>query len=977
MHIFNYRNILCLLLILICFSVEAQDLLINEVLASNRSITDEDGDYSDWLEIFNASDDPISLSDYRINDANSFDNAWQLPDIILSPSNYVLVWASSKNRKDVSYHTDFKLSEGESVYLFDLNEELLDSLFIESVCADISIGRFGSEIVYFEETTPGAQNSDVSFSGILENTIRFSNSGGNVGPLVLELEGNENGETIRYTTDASIPTSSSLEYTGAIPINTNTVIRACLFKENFLPSKASSRSYLVDVEHALPVVALVTEPNNFFDEDVGIYAFGSDYVNQFPYFGANFWQDWERPLHFSLYEADSLAFELNAGTKIFGGWSRANDQRSLSIFARGGYGTSEIKYKLFPELDYDIFQALVLRNSGNDFLESNMRDITLTSLMSGSGLEFSAFKPVATYLNGEYWGMYNLREKINEHFLASKYGVDPSQIDLLEFAGSPVMGDSTEYLELITFLENNNLANDANFAVLENEIDIENFIIYQVTQIYFDNTDWPGNNIKFWRTPETKWRWILYDIDFGFGIWTPFSYFNNTLGFALEENGPVWPNPPWSTLLFRKSVENIGFRNRFINRFADELNSRFLPQRVDQHITNTQAMIASEIERHYTRWNGSLGEWESELGDMRLFAINRPDRVKGHILSEFNLPDYHTLTLEIEDSNQGYVYINNRLKIDESTWSGDYFESVPIELIAIAHPGYVFSHWEEDLNSTESKLLLDVNSNTTLRPVFEVAIPNGPGVIINEINYNAAEDFDTKDWVEIHNRSDNYVDLSSWVLKDSDDTHSYVFADGMLLEGKGFFVISRDLADFKALHPGVENAKGGLGFGLSSEQDELRLFNSFNDLIDSVSYSSIEPWTELANGQGYTLELIRPDLDNLVPENWAAIHQNGSPGITNEDVSSSTENIPGLEISCFPNPVPGQLKVILNLDSTKALRVHLLNEHGGLVRVLHAGTLNKGNSIHNYDLENYPEGIYYIQITDSQGYSNTRKVIKL
>ena len=94
-------------------------------------------------------------------------------------------------------------------------------------------------------------------------------------------------------------------------------------------------------------------------------------------------------------------------------------------------------------------------------------------------------------------------------------------------------------------------------SVLKGEIDIENFIIYQVAQIYFDNTDWPGNNIKFWRPENGKWKWILYDTDFGFGIWGNNNYQNNTLSFALQSNGPGWPNPPWSTLLFRRLVQNI------------------------------------------------------------------------------------------------------------------------------------------------------------------------------------------------------------------------------------------------------------------------------------------------------------------------------------------------------------------------------------------------------------------------------------
>ena len=293
---------------------------------------------------------------------------------------------------------------------------------------------------------------------------------------------------------------------------------------------------------------------------------------------------------------------FDAGTKIFGGWSRALDQRSLSIFARGQYGLSEIEYPLFPDRPYEKYQAFILRNSGNDFLSSNIRDVTLTSLMDGSGLETQAYRPVVTYVNGLYWGLLNMREKMNEHYLASRFGIDPNEIDILGPFNELIQGSDVDYKSMLNFLESNSLASDENYQWISEQVDIDNFIIYHVAQIYFDNTDWPGNNNKQWRPKNGKWRWMLYDTDFGFGTWSTVAFQNNTLAFALEPNGPFWPNPPASTLLFRSLVENTTFRNKFVNQFADELNSRFLPERVGEHIENVAANVASEIPDHYTRW---------------------------------------------------------------------------------------------------------------------------------------------------------------------------------------------------------------------------------------------------------------------------------------------------------------------------------------------------------------------------------------
>ena len=202
----------------------------------------------------------------------------------------------------------------------------------------------------------------------------------------------------------------------------------------------------------------------------------------------------------------------------------------------------------------------------------------MTSLMDGSGLETQAYRPAAVYLNGQYWGFYNIREKINEHFLDDKIDVDKSEINLLEFNGDVIQGNNDSYNDIIDFVTNNSLAVEANYQYIAEQIDIDNYVTYQVAQIYADNRDWPGNNIKYWNSPTTKWRWILFDTDFVFGTWNGGASSFDTLSYALESNGPGWPNPPWSTLLFRKLVENSQFRNKLINQFADEFNGRFQSQ---------------------------------------------------------------------------------------------------------------------------------------------------------------------------------------------------------------------------------------------------------------------------------------------------------------------------------------------------------------------------------------------------------------
>ncbi|MCB0644633.1 MAG: CotH kinase family protein, partial [Phaeodactylibacter sp.] len=451
-----------------------------------------------------------------------------------------------------------------------------------------------------------------------------------------------------------------------------------------------------------------------------------------------------------IYEEDgTLGAAFDGGVKIFGGYSRSNDQRSLSIFARGKYGFNEFDYPFFPDQPYDSYQAIVLRNSGNDWNNTMLRDAALNGLLKGADIERQAYRPVATYLNGEYWGIYNIREKINEHFLASKWNVDPEDIDLLELGGSVIYGNNEDFLQLVDFINTADLSVPANYYYVAGQMDLDNFALYQASQIYFDNTDWPGNNLKFGRKKEGRWRWILFDVDFGFGIWNSLNYTNNTLAFALEPNGPGWPNPPWSTLIFRKLTAQTTFRNLFVNRFADELNSRFLPERVSEHIDTLATRIANEIPVHLDRWGGSFGYWLNQVTNMKIFGNQRPGYIKGDILSAFGLPAYHQLTIEIENPEEGFVQVNS-LTIKEAAWHGDYFQEVPICVKAIARPGYIFSHWIGSGNPGNTpELIIDMQSAMSLQPVFQSGTLEA--IVINEINYNAADNFDPGDWIELYN----------------------------------------------------------------------------------------------------------------------------------------------------------------------------------------------------------------------------------
>jgi hypothetical protein len=797
-----------------------------------------------------------------------------------------------------TFHTNFKISKNaETLTLSDNLGNIIDQLLIEGLPPDVSIGvsNTSGNMVNYIETTPADQNADEEFLGTVQNELVFSENGGfKDAPVNLSLSGNDFSQLIRYTTDGSAPNALSQIYTSPIQISTNLSVRAQIYSDNYLPSLVFTESYIFGSNHEIDVLLLSVDPIDFFDEDSGIYVFGPEgtFDSSAPYFGANFWEDWERPVHFSFHEKDRVeSVEFNAGVKIFGGWSRGqNSQRSLSFFARGQYGDSKFEHSFFDNVAYNDFEAFTLRNSGQDWMRSSMKDIMITSLMRGSDLDFQDHNPVATYINGTYWGMYNMREKINEHMLASKHNVDAESITLLTNNAEVIEGSNDEYNELIAYIENTDLSEDSNFEFIKDRIDLKNYTLYQATNIFINNQDWPGNNIKFWKHPDTKWRWIMYDTDFGFGpFWNISNHYDNTLSFALNPNGPGWPNPPWSTLLFRKLIANNGFRNQFINRYADELNTRFLPNNVINHIDQIYSTIEPEVLTHYTRWKDDplLGYELTDINahvdyyvtNMKSFGTNRHPIAKEHIKQQFNLPNYHPLTITNPDINQGFVEVNENLNIQDEIWTGDYFETVPVKLMATAAFGYEFSHWSGDLYSIDETIEVLLTESFEVIPNFTPTETIFP-VVINEINYKSVATFDADDWIELYNPNTSSIDVSNWQIKDDDNTHVFVIPDGTKIDAEGYLVIVKKETDFRSVLPGIPYV-GELNFGYGGS-DAVRLYNQNGTLQDIVDYQSVNPWPICADETGYTLELVSPDLDNDLPESWACINVNGSPNAAND-----------------------------------------------------------------------------------------------
>jgi hypothetical protein len=663
---------------------------------------------------------------------------------------------------------------------------------------------------------------------------------------------------------------------------------------------------------------------------------------------------------------------FDGGIKIHGGSSRNFQQKSFQLFARNQYGTEEINYPLFPNSPYNKYQAFLLRNAGSDFHRAHSRDAILTSLMDGSGLETQSYRPIVVYINGEYWGLYNLREKINEHFLSSKSGVESNQIDIVDPIGRIIHGGNNDFVELKQFLIDSTLVSEANYAIVSEKIDIDNYIIYLLSEIYFDNRDWPYINIRHWRPKDGKWRAILFDTDNGFGRSNPNAYDKNTLAYALDPSSMSYTNNPNSNRLFRRLMDNEIFKNKFINQFADELNSRFLTDHVIDHIDSMSQLVSTEIIDQYIRWNANPNNYNSHINIMKEFATKRPAFVKNHIVEYFELPAFHQVELTVSNQEHGYIKINS-LEIRDSSWTGDYFQDVPITVTAKPKFGYTFSHWENGSISTDATLVLNIQDTIILNAIFEADQVDRP-IIINEINYKSSEELDTGDWIDLFNSGETTIDLSNWIITDKTIDEGFSIPENTSLESGEFLILARDIDDFNQYY-NLENVIGNLNFGLSSNGDEVKLYDRDSMLYDRVAYLPTDPWPSLANGTGRTLELISPELDNSLPINWESINISGSPGLINEEIISSVENINSSSIAIYPNPFNDIIKIEFIVKQREHVKLSLLDMRGNLVVEIEDDILVSGLHKYSRNLGHLNTGKYFLRI-DIGNDIYTRKWVK-
>jgi hypothetical protein len=972
---------LFLSLCLIATPVSAQ-ILLNEYLSANvDGITDQDGDLEDWIELLNAGPSSANLGGLYLSDDPDEPYLWPLPTLDLAPGAQLLIFASGKDHDFGELHCNFKLSSQneETLILSDALGLPVDVLSTVPLPRGVSRGREpagGSTWLYFDPPSPGAPNSGDGGSAIPEAPLFSPDGGFHGGGLSVTLFHSEAEAEIRYTLDGSAPGLLSTLYLEPVALDTTTVLRARAYLPGQIAGRIATRGFMVGESTDLPVVFVTTDPPHLWDWETGIYVMGPDADAEFPHFGANFWRDWEKPVHMDFYESDGEpGFRFEGGMKIHGGWSRAFEQKSLRLYARDCYGQDEISHRIFPRRENDSYQTLLLRNAGQDWDRASMRDPLAHLLSAELDIEWADSRPARIYLNGVYWGFLYLRERQDKFFFQANNGADPDEIDFLENNWTIIEGDRDHYAAMRSFLEFSDLSDGLVYAQVPQWLDVVNHASYTALEVWFANIDWPANNRRYWRPRDTDgtWRWVLHDLDHSLGRSVGPEHI--TLQEITNPNGS-YPYGPYATMVFRELIESESYRNTFLNCLTEQMSSTLTAAHVNVQIDRFEALIGTEIPRHRDRWNmGYSGEWPENVALVRDFAERRSPYLRAEAMTVFGLADTLQLTLEIDPPGAGSIQLTS-IEID-STWPAIYFAGVPVPLEARPAAGWTFGGWSGATLPDEAAVVLTPGEDLTVTAHFESA----PEVVINEINYHSADNFDTGDWIELLCMALGPVDLGGYVFKDEEDEHAFTIPEGTILDPGEFLVLCRDLAEFEQLFPEVGTAIGDLEFGLGNGGEQLRLFDSWGNQVDELRYDDVPPWPVEPDGEGPTLELMYPGGDNAHPASWAASEEHGTPGAENSCLDGlaipdgSTPAATAI-LGAWPNPFNPAVSLSIALGKAGRLRLTIHDIQGREVARPAEGLFESGHHDIIWRAEGLASGVY-LACLESEGVTDTWKLILL
>ena len=611
-------------------AVSPQGLRLNEAMSSNSSyLSGPYGNTTDWVELYNAGKTPVQLSDYCLMDGTN-QKQYPLPDKTLQHGAYtvILLSESDKNlRAGYDWLPMGLSSDGDSLYLVK-DGKVEDYLILPAMVGDAAWGRPQGQTyaALIGTPTPEGENEEEALLSQMPTVSLPQGAYNDVTSLTVAFSA---PGQIYYTIDCKDPDQFSQHYTGPIQITETTVFRVVAYEEGRAASQVLDLTYLVNEGDSLTTVCVVTDPVNLWGTYKGIYTTGDYMQSAFPYYGANYWRDMEVPVTVSLFEEDGTqGFSETCGLKIFGGFSRVQAKKSLACMFRNEFGSSSLDYPLFGEEGLGSFESFVLRSGGQDAYVAKIRDEVITSIASDYlGLPVQRNRPAALYLNGEYWGIYYIREKLNEQYVAGNFNVAKENVTLTQQSGL----SSTEFAALQEYAQTHDLSDPECYAYVCSQINVDNYMDYVITQMWIENTDL--GNVKFFKTNELPWHWALFDTDAS--MHNPA---NNSVRNFLT-TGYISSSDTWSRVIINRLLLNPEFQDLFLRRMAWQINNVWNEQNVLARIEEYYGILKPEMDKEGARWSPSEALWEKNVQELRDFASKRNDYFLNYVQTYFGLTD--------------------------------------------------------------------------------------------------------------------------------------------------------------------------------------------------------------------------------------------------------------------------------------------------------------------------------------------------
>ena len=582
---------------------------------------------NDWIELYNATDEAVSLEGWRLMKGKDGEDVISLSGTMV-PGGYAVFETTSHSERQKDGVGAFGLSVGgETLYLFDETGALRDEFATGVLEPDISSGRVEGNgniaRVFFTKQTKGGQNSDRYALGYAKAPVFSETDLYQTNAFRLTLTSGE-GATIRYTTNGTEPTDSSKVYTGPIEITKNTVIRAFAQEDGLIDSEIVTYTFLFEQPHELPVVCLSFDPKDKDDLWSGRSKQSSSKK--------------QRKGYFSYYEGGKLSTEFPADFKTKGAGTLGYKQASLSIHLRGKYGMSSVTYPFFKEYGWQEFSSLCIRNSGQDINQARIRDSYAARLCFGLNIDVVATRPVAVYINGQYYGLYDLNEDQNDDYLETHFGVAKDDVEIIRFNTVVVKGSNSDWKRVIDYAKNKDMSKDSVYEQFTEWVDPDYFIDYLVCSTYLCNSDMA--NQKYWHTKDgtIRWRAIFYDFDYAMG-YNGGSAKRSIIGSFFNKNGTATATSRVYTHIAVALEKNPGWRQRFIERYVELTVTTFAPERAVRILNELRAEMEPEMKRHIARWKniGSYDKWVSNVNALQHWMEQRPQYALDNLRSYFKL----------------------------------------------------------------------------------------------------------------------------------------------------------------------------------------------------------------------------------------------------------------------------------------------------------------------------------------------------